>query len=212
MTLPPLPSITPLPPLPPPDRPPVGSPAVLLVVDPAAEPDGERSPVASVAGGRLELRAGAPAATTGVPFAPVSFRDVVIDAVVALERGGGGDAYGLYLRQSAEQAYIAFVVTPEGRGAIMAVEDGTVRSLAEGDLPPDAPFARGVEAPNRLTVIAAGPCVTCLVNGYVLAGVIVEPRYKSGIAGAVLLHGGTDPDARMSLRWAQVRSILVDQT
>jgi hypothetical protein len=195
----------------PPERPPEGSPALLLVVDPSGEPDEERSPVASVAGGRLVLRAGAPAATTGVPFAPVSFRDVVIDAVVALERGGPGDACGLYFRQAAEQAYLAFVVTPEGRGAIMAVEDGAVRSLAEGALPPDAPFAPGIGAVNRLTVITAGPCVTCVVNGFVLAGVIVEPRFKSGIAGAVLLHGGTDPDARMSLRWAQVRSILVDE-
>jgi hypothetical protein len=184
---------------------------VLLVVDPAHEPDGVRSPVASIIGGRIELRAGAQAATAGFPFAPVSFRDVVIDAVVALEAGDAGDAYGLYFRQAAEQAYLAFVITPEGRGAIMAVEDGAVRSLAEGALPPDAPFAPGVGAANRLTVIAAGPCVTCLVNGFVLAGVIVEPRYKSGIAGAALLHGSSDAGTRMSVRWAQVRSILVDQ-
>jgi len=198
-------------PLPPPDRPPEGSPAVLLVVNPAGDPDGERSPVASVASGRLVVRAAAQASTTGFPFAPVSFRDVVIDAVVGLDAGAAGDSCGLYFRQVAEQSYLAFVMTPEGRGAIMAVEGGTVRSLAEGALPPDAPFARGIGAVNRLTVIAAGPCVTCLVNGFVLAGVIVEPRYKSGVAGAVLLHGASGSDARMSLRWAQVRSILVDQ-
>jgi hypothetical protein len=198
-------------PVPPPTRPPEGYPAVLLVVDPAGEPDGERSPVASITGGRLEIRSGPSAATTGFPFAPVSFRDVVIDAVVALERGGPGDACGLYLRQVAEQTYLAFVATPEGRGAIMAVEDGRVRTLAEGALPPDAPFARGVGAANRLTVIAAGPCVTCLVNGFVLAGVIVEPRYKSGITGAVLLHGGAVAETAMSVRWAQVRSILADR-
>jgi hypothetical protein len=136
---------------------------------------------------------------------------VVIDAVVTLEAGGAGDAWGLYFRQVAERSYLAFVVSFEGRGAIMAVEDGMVRSLAEGPLPSDAPFARGVGAANRLTVIAAGPCVTCLVNGFVLAGVIVEPRYKSGVAGAAFLHGGSGPDARMSVRWAQVRSILVDE-
>ncbi len=198
-------------PLPPPDRPPEGAPAVLLVVDPASEPDAVRSPVASVVGGRIELRAGAQAATTGFPFAPVSFRDVVIDAVVTLESGGTGDAYGLYFRQAAEQAYLAFAITSEGRGAIMAVEDGVVRSLAEGALPSDAPFAHGTGAANRLTVIAAGPCVTCLVNGFVLAGVIVEPRYKSGVVGAALLHGSTDASTRMTVRWAQVRSILVDQ-
>jgi hypothetical protein len=198
-------------PLPPPDRPPEGYPAVLLVVDPAGEPDGERSPVASITGGRLEVRSGSPASTTGFPFAPVSFRDVVIDAVVALEDGGPGDACGLYLRQVAEQTYLAFVATPEGRGAIMAVEEGRVRTLAEGALPPDAPFARGTGAANRLTVIAAGPCVTCLVNGFVLAGVVVEPRYKSGVAGALLLHGRVEARAAMSVRWAQVRSILADQ-
>jgi hypothetical protein len=184
---------------------------VLLVVDPASEADGKRSPVAAIVGGRIEVRSGSPSTTTGFPFAPVSFRDVVIDAVVALERGGPGDACGLYLRQVAEQTYLAFVVTPEGRGALMAVEDGRVRTLAEGALPPDAPFAPGVGAANRLTVIAAGPCVTCLVNGFVLAGVIVEPRYKSGVAGAVLLDGAAGTDTAMSVHWAQVRSILVDQ-
>jgi len=195
----------------PPASPPPGSPPVLLTVGPAWDPGMVLAPTASIADGRLVLRATGPASATGQAFGPAPFRDTVIDAVVRLEQGDAKDACGLFFRQAGERSYLAFVVTADGRGAVLALVDGVVQTLSEGPLPADAPFNRGPGAANRLTVIAAGPCVTCVVNGFVLAGVIVEPRFKAGLAGAVLVHGGASGDARMALDWAQVRAVLTDQ-
>ncbi len=197
--------------LPIPARPPEGAPAILLTVDPAAEPDGPRSPVAAVGDGRLAVQAPAPGAIAGYPFSAASFRDVVIDAVVALEAGGSSDAYGLFLRQVSDRAYLAFVVTPDRRASILAVEDGVPRVVVDGAIPDDAPFAPGLAAANRLTLVSAGPCLTCIVNGSVLTGVIVDPHFKAGLAGVLLVHGGQGADSRMGLRWAQVRAVLADQ-
>ena len=197
--------------LPPPTSPPPGMPPVLLTLGPDWDPDTVLSPAGSVDDGRLAVRAMGPAGATGQAFSPASFRDVVLDAVVSLEAGAEKDAYGLFFRQVAERTYLAFVVTPDGRGAVLSLVDGVAQTLTEGALPADAPFGRGAGAANRLTVVAAGPCVTCLVNGFVLAGVIIDARFKAGLAGAVLVHGGASPDARMAVHWAQVRALLPDE-
>ena len=133
---------------------------------------------------------------------------MILDAVLELRAGDDDTGYGLFLRQAAERSYLAFTLAPDGRSGVFVVEDGRPRALAEGPLPADAPFARGTGAPNRLTVVAAGPCLTCLVNGFVLVGVIVDPRYKAGVAGALLVHAGTAPEAVMAVRWAEARAIL----
>jgi len=183
--------------LPPPASPPTGTPPILWTS--ADEP----SP-AVTSDGHGSLGA--------VPFTPSSFRDVVIDAVVELEAGGDDAAYGVFFRQSAERDYMAFCVTASGRGVVLAVEDGRPRSLAEGPVPPDAPFARGIPGANRLTVVTAGPSITCIVNGFVLVGVIAEPRFKAGFAGALVVPGQPGVSASARVRWAQVRALLPDQT
>ena len=157
------------------------------------------------------MRAPASGAIAGFPFSAASFRDVVIDAVVGLESGGPGDAYGVFLRQVAAGSYLAFLVTPDRRSSVIVVEDGATRVLQEGEIPADAPFAEGLDGPNRLTVVAIGPCVACIVNGFVLTGVIVEPRFKAGLAGVLLAHASPHAESRMALLWAQVRAVLADQ-
>jgi hypothetical protein len=204
-----MPTLTPLPP---PAAPPAGVPAVLQTIDPGTEAPGPRSPSAAVEGGRLVVRAAAPGSVAGYPFAPDSYRDVVVDAVLSLDRGDAGDAYGVFVRQHAERSYVAFVVTPVGRCAVVMLSEGLTTTLAEGPLPPDAPFAAGTGAANRLTVVAAGPCLTCIVNGFVVTGVIVDPRFKAGLAGAIMIRSEASPEeAQLSLQWAQVRALLVDQ-
>jgi hypothetical protein len=157
--------------------------------------------VASAGPGSLGARA----------FASVAFRDVIVDAVLELEAGDPDTGYGVFFRQVEERTYVAFTVTPDGRSAVFLVEDGRPRALAEGVLPADAPFARGTEAGNRLTVVAAGPSITCLVNGFIIVGVIVDPRFKVGVAGVLVVHAGTAAEARVAVHWAQVRAILPDQ-
>ena len=184
---------------------------MIVTLDPTVEPAGDRSPASRVIDGRLEITAGAPGAVAGYPIAADSFRDVVIDAVVSLDAGDDDVSCGLFFRQVAERSYLAFAVTPDGRCSLLAVEDGEARALSAGVLPPEAPFARGLGAPNRLTVVAIGPSVTGVVNGYVLTGVVVEPRFREGLAGVLLVHTGAAGAARASVRWAQVRAVLADQ-
>jgi hypothetical protein len=200
-------------PLPPPASPPSGTPAVLRTVDPGVEAPGPLTPTASIDDGQLVLVASAPGVVAGQPFAPDAFRDVVVDAVVALLRGGMDDAYGIFVRQVAERSYLAFMVTPAGNWSLLVVSDGASAPLAGGRLPVEAPFALGLGAANRLTVVAAGPCVTCIVNGFAVGGATVDPRYWAGLAGALLVHLSAEPaEAAVALRWAQVRALLVDQS
>lgn len=182
--------------LPPPDAPPTAAPPVLWT-----SPAGE-SPVVT-ADGR--------GAVGSATFAPASFRDVVIDAVVELQSGGADAACGLFFRQTDERDYLGFSVTAGGRAVVFAIEDGRLRVLADGPIPGDAPYARGIPAANRLTIVTAGPSITCIVNGYVLVGVIADPRYKAGLAGALVVPGEAGVAASARLRWAQVRALLPDQ-
>jgi len=166
---------------------------------------------ASGGGDAIAVTSSGPGTIGARAFAPAAFRDVVLDAVLALEAGGPDTGYGLFFRQAEARSYLAFTVTPDGRSGVVAVEDGRPRALAEGVLPADCPFARGTGAPNRLTVVAAGPSVTCIVNGFVVVGVVIEPRFKEGVAGMLVVHAGTAPGARVALRWAQVRALLPDE-
>lgn len=199
-------------PLPPPVSPPSGAPAILHTVDPRSGAPGPLALGASIDDGRLVLSASAPGAVAGQPFSPDAFRDVVVDAVVSLPRGGMFDAYGIFVRQVAERSYLAFMVTPAGQWSLLAVSDGASAPMAGGQLPVEAPFTQGLGAANRLTIVAAGPCVACIVNGFVVCGVTVDPRYRAGIAGTLLVHLSAKPaEAAVALHWAQVRALLVDQ-
>jgi hypothetical protein len=183
-------------PLPPPDAPPAGTPPVLWT-----SPAGESPAVSADGRGRVG----------SATFAPATFRDVVIDAVVELETGGADAACGLFFRQTDERDYLGFSVTAGGRAVVFAVEGGQLRVLADGPIPDEAPYARGIPAANRLTIVTAGPSITCIVNGYVLVGVIVDPRYKAGLAGALVVPGEAGVAASARVRWAQVRALLADQ-
>lgn len=180
-------------PLPPPDSPPAGAPPVLWT-----SPRAEAPVISSGDGG----------AVGAGPFSPAPFRDVVIDAVLEVLEGSRDAAVGLFFRQAGERDYLGFSVTASGRAAVFAVADGRASVLADGPIPSDAPHARGIPAANRLTVVAAGPAVTCIVNGFVVTGVIVGPRYKAGPAGALVVPGQEGVAASARVRWAQVRALL----
>ncbi len=199
-------------PLPPPVAPPSGAPAILRTVDPGSGSTGPLSSAAALEGDRIVVRAAGPGTVAGQPFSPEAFRDVVIDVVLSLERGGTDDTYGVFLRQVNERTYLAFMVTPDGRCSLLAVGDGASAPITQGWIPPEAPFARGLGAANRLTVIAVGPCVTCIVNGFVVTGAVVDTRYRAGIAGSLVVHLASEPaEAAVALHWAQVRALLADQ-
>jgi len=200
-------------PLPAPAVPPRGVPAILRTIVPGGDDGlGPLPSDAEVRDGRLHIRAPVPGRVAGAPFSPDPYRDVIVDAVVSLERGADNDAYGLFVRQTEEQTYLAFLVTPGGQGSLVMVAGGASSPIAGGPLPADAPFAPGTGAPNRLTIITAGPCITCLINGFVVTGTTVDARYKAGLAGVVLarLSSGSD-DPVVALSWAQVRALLPDQ-
>jgi len=184
-------------PAPPPDRPPAGAPPVLL----------ERI----YAGERLRVAGDGSGAVGGQPFDDASFRDVVVDAVLSLESGEEGDGYGLFLRQGRPDRYVAVVLSPAGNASIMLLDGGEPLRIAEGPLPGDFPFARGVGAANRLTVLACGPALVPVINGVALTGVILDRRYPAGHAGALLVPSGPGHTCAVGVDWVQVRAVLPDQ-
>ena len=181
----------------PPARPPAGAPPVLL--------EQVHAPA------RLRVETGPAGGVAGLPFAPPSFRDVVLDTVLMLEAGEEDDGYGVFLRQGAEQRYVAVVLTPAGNASVMLLDGGDPLRVAEGPLPADLPFARGVGAANRLTVLACGPAIVPIVNGTALTGVIVDRRYPAGQAGALLVPSGPGHACALGVDWVQVRAVLADQ-
>jgi hypothetical protein len=150
-------------------------------------------------------------AATGRRLDDHSFRDCTIDVELGLAEGGEGDRYGVFFRQGAAERYVACTTTVEGDLAVGLVDHGPPLVVAEGPLPAEVPFDRGVGATNRLTIVCCGPAVAVVVNGVAVTGVMLDPRFVAGPAGALLVHTSDAPEASVVVRWAQVRAILPDQ-
>lgn len=181
------------------ELPPRGHPAILLDTDYSSQPAGQ-----------LVLSGNGANTIAGHAFSDVRYRDVVLDASVALSSGDDSDLAGAFLRQSADQRYIVVALSPAGYVYIAQV-DGTAQPVAEGPLTPNIPFNRGVGAWNRLTVVAFGPSLVFVVNKEVLAHLAVDQRFKEGFAGLFLQQGATSASAAAAVRWVQIRAVLADQ-
>src|SRR5204863_5440549 len=59
---------------------------------------------------------------SGQPFSNERYADLVADATLSLERGGDHDGYGLFVRQSSDDRYAAFVVSPLGAASILILD------------------------------------------------------------------------------------------
>lgn len=193
------------------DGPPRGHPPILLDTDYSALPDAQLAGPAAIEGGRLIVRSSQPNTIAGHPFSEVSYRDVTIDASIALAAGEEHDFAGIFLRQSSERNYVALAISPTGYIYLATIADGVAKPVAEGPLTGDIPFNAGVGAWNRLTVVAFGPSLVFVLNGNVLAHLAVDQRYAQGYSGLFLQHGAASAEAKAAARWAQVRAVLVDQ-
>ena len=192
------------------DKPPRGHPPILLDLDYSTEADSKLSPAAAIESGRLLLRGGGADTVAGQPFSADSYRDVVLDASLAVEAGDDNDLAGLFLRQSAERTYVVVALSPAGY-VYVATLDGGPKPVAEGPLSADIPFQRGLGAWNRLTIVAFGPSLVVVLNGSVLVHLAVDQRFAAGHAGAFLQQGSTSARARAAVRWVQVRAVLPEQ-
>jgi hypothetical protein len=172
---------------------PAGAPLVLAQRDFGAEP--------------LRIRDDGAGAVTGEAIDDVRYGDLVLDAVLALEKGDDHDGYGLFVRQDNADRYAMFVVSPAGVASVMIL-DGAPLQLAGGPIPEGLEFRRGLGAPNRLTLLACGPCLVPFVNGVSLTGAILDARYTGGYAGAILVPGGPGHESVVAVEWLQVRAVL----
>lgn len=148
---------------------------------------------------------------TGRRFDDRSLRDCTLDVELGLMTGGEGDRYGVFFRQGAAERYVACTFTVEGEMAVGLVDHGPPLVLAGGPLPAEVPFSRGLGATNRLTVVACGPVAALIVNGVAVTGVMLDPRYVAGPAGALVVHTSPADEASAVVRWVQARAILADQ-
>jgi hypothetical protein len=176
-----------------PDRPPADPPPVLLEHDFGEE--------------RLWVRSDAEGRVGGQPFADARYGDLVADAVLSLEQGGDHDGYGLFVRQSSDNRYASFIVSPLGVASILLLDDAPLQ-VAGGNIPPNVPFNRGLGARNRLTLFALGPWLLACVNGVALTGAMVDERFREGFAGALLVPGGPGTDRAVAVDWVQLRATL----
>jgi hypothetical protein len=187
------------------DKPPDGYPPILLTIDYSKEgaPAGGN---ATIRDGRLRVASEGPQSFRGQGVGERPFRDVVLEAQVSLSEGGENDLYGIFVRQAAEVAYYCFAVTPSARVIVGQVAGG-YNPVVDGNLAPDQLFNRGIGQPNRFQVVACGPCLTFVLNGMVVTGTVVDPRYKEGYVGFYLLQ--TEPGrAELASDWIQVRAIF----
>jgi hypothetical protein len=151
------------------------------------------------------------APVTGQALFPDRYRDVILDVSIELVEGSDAARYGVYMRQTGEARYVVLGITPTGRVLIALVDAVDSIPLVDADLAPDMPFARGIAAPNRLTVVSIGPSLTMMLNGAAVTGITVDRRYQEGVVGAFVQHGGVTPRSAAAVHWAQVRAVLPDQ-
>jgi hypothetical protein len=155
----------------------------------------------------LRLRDDGSGRVTGQPMDDARYGDLLLDAVVWLEEGDDHDGYGLFVRQSSPDRYAAFIVSPAGAASLLIL-DGEPLRLAEGNLPDEIPFHRGLGARNRISLLACGPCIVPLVNGVPLTGAMLDGRYTGGGAGALLVPGGPGRERTAAVDWVQARAVL----
>jgi hypothetical protein len=189
--------------------PPTGHPKVLLTREWSAEPDQEISPGVTIEDGSLVLHGRGPSVVTGQGITTEAVRDVVIDAEVRADGTSPGEGFGLFCRQSAPGRYVSWRVSTSGMIAISTM-DGTETLLAAGPLASGMVLHAEPGAANRLTVVAAGPAITFILNLMVVTSVIVDERYAEGHAGVLLEQRDPTSSPRLAVDWFQVRSILVD--
>jgi hypothetical protein len=156
----------------------------------------------------LRLRDDGAGRVTGQPMDENRYGDLVLDAVLSLESGDEHDGYGLFIRQSSAERYAAFVVSPAGFASVMILDGAAPLQLAGGEIPDGITFNRGVGARNRITLLAAGPCLVPFVNGVSLTGSILDARYTGGAIGALLVPGGPGRERVAAVDWVQARAIL----
>jgi hypothetical protein len=159
-------------------------------------------------GDELVVTSPGPGSATGQPFNETQLRDVILDAELGLIDGEDEDRYGLFFRQTGEERYVACTVNGAGHLALGIVDGGPPLVVADARLNGEVRFQTGVGPTNRITIVACGPVAAVMVNGVAVTGALLDPRYLTGRAGALLVHTSSKPRVRLAVRWAQARAII----
>src|SRR5438105_5599964 len=105
--------------------PPPAAPPVLVSLDYAKDQPAlpnEFAELARYTDGTLRIAASEPDGSQGIAAAQFMFRDVVVQAQLALAQGADDDHYGLVLRSPYAELYYAFAVSPSGEVLIGSYE------------------------------------------------------------------------------------------
>lgn len=169
---------------------------------------GSAPPLLFDLGDELVVTSPGPGSATGQPFNEMELRDVILDAELGLVDGEQEDRCGLFFRQTGEERYVACTINGAGELALGLVDGGPPLVIAEARLDGETRFQSGVGRTNRLTIVACGPVAAVMVNGMAVTGALLDRRYLTGRAGALLVHTSPKPQARLAVRWAQARAII----
>lgn len=190
------------------EGPPTSYPPIVFSVDYRGAPGAGPMPGgAEIRDGRFQLRSATPGTDHGFPTGS-SFRDVIVEAELALLDGSDDCYYGLFLRQADASTYYTFAMSPGGLVWVRLHTQHRAIDIAHGPLAPDMRFHRGAGARNRFAAVTCGPCLTVLLNGMVITGTLVDPSCKEGFLGFYLHHGASSQRAGLAADWLQVRAIF----
>jgi hypothetical protein len=192
--------------------PPQGAPPILLNLDYASDapplPD-LPADLVTYRDGQLRVATNVAQGNHGIAADQTSYRDVIVEAEVALVEGGDEDLYGLFLRSPEPELYYSFAASPTGH-VVISRYDGQHDPIVAGPLAPEMPFAAGIGSANRFQVVALGPSLTFLLNGTVLTTEIVDADYQEGYLGFYVHHGSEAARAELGANWIQVRGIFAE--
>ena len=190
--------------------PPEGYPRILGTVTWRDHANETVGPGVSIEDGRLVLRGRGASSITGHALTRQGVRDVIVDTVMRASGTGPDEGFGVIVRQSTPQRYIAWRITT-ARVILISAMDGIESPLAAGTLAEGIELHTDAGAPNRFTVVACGPALTFILNDMIVTSVLVDPRYVDGHAGVALEQRHAESKPELAVEWFQVRSILPDQ-
>lgn len=187
--------------------PPTEAPPVLLTLDYGSDQPQSEDPYARVENGRLLVRTPGPHTFRGVAAARQTFRDVIFDVQLGVASGSPDDLFGIFLRQSGDQRLVFWALSPTRR-CVIGLADAAFTPVVDAMLAPELKLDTAAGGRNRLQVVGIGPSLTFVLNGMVVTGITVDPRYKEGYLGYYVQRGEGAAEAELAVDWVQVRAVL----
>lgn len=119
---------------------------------------------------------------------PAAMKNVIASVDVQQVSGSPDHAYGLAFRHNQPKSYYFFGIDGHGRFTLAVVRNDVSTTVIPFMV--SAAIHQGIQATNRLEVVAQGEQITLLVNGTVVAQATLS-TYSSGTVGLRGVNDGT---------------------